>query len=97
MWQDFGRRIDEASDGTLKVEVFPTETLGKTVDIIEAASRGAPILQESDPSHLYNHVNDFAVFMAPYIFKKPDDIRKAWNSDLVRAGNRSCTPRGCAC
>lgn len=83
MWQDFGKRIEEASDGTLKVEVFPTETLGKTVDMIEAVSRGAPILQDSDPSHLYNHVNDFAVFMAPYMFKKPDDIRKAWNSDMV--------------
>ncbi len=84
MWEDFGRRIEEASDGTLKVEVYPTETLGKTNDMIEAVSRGAPILQDSDPTHLYNYKSDFAAMMAPYLVKKPEDIGKLWNSDLVR-------------
>lgn len=94
MWQDFGSRIEEASDGTLKVEVFPTETLGKTVDMIEAISRGAPILQDSDPSHLYNYVPDFAVFMAPYMFKKPEDIGAAWNSDLVAGWEQQLQQNG---
>ncbi|WP_417720749.1 TRAP transporter substrate-binding protein DctP [Salipiger sp.] len=94
MWEDFGKRIEEASDGTLKVEVFPTETLGKTVDMIEAVSRGAPVLQDSDPSHLYNHVPDFAVFMAPYMFKKPEDIRKAWHSDLVAGWEEQLQAKG---
>jgi TRAP-type transport system periplasmic protein len=94
MWQDFGRRIEEASDGTLKIEVYPTETLGKTVDMIEAIGRGAPILQDCDPSHLYNHVPDFAVFMAPYMFKKPGDIGTAWNSDLVAAMEQQLHEKG---
>ncbi|WAP66769.1 TRAP transporter substrate-binding protein DctP [Jiella pelagia] len=94
MWQDFGRRIEEASDGTLKIEVFPTETLGKTVDMIEAVSRGAPILQDSDPSHLYNYVPDFAIFMAPYMFKKPEDIGTAWNSEMVAGWEEKLHERG---
>lgn len=84
LWQEFAKELETASKGTLKVEVYPTETLGKTVDMIQAISKGAPILQDSDPSHLSNYVPDYAVFMNPYLFKKPEDISKAWNSDLGR-------------
>jgi len=84
LWQEFASELEAASNGTLKVEIFPSEGLGKTVDMIDAISRGAPILQDSDPSHLSNYVPDFAVFMAPYLIKEPEDIEQAWNSDLVR-------------
>lgn len=94
MWESFGQSIEEASDGTLKVEIFPTETLGKTVDMIEAISRGAPVLQDCDPSHLYNYHPDFAVFMAPYMFKKPEDIALAWNSDLVAGWEKKLNSQG---
>lgn len=94
MWQDFAKRLEEASDGTLKLEVFPTETLGKTIDMIEAISRGAPILQDCDPSHFYNYVPDYAVFMAPYLFKKPEDIGTAWNSEIGARMDRALNERG---
>lgn len=94
MWEDFGKRIEEASDGTLRVQVFPTETLGKTVDMIEAVSRGAPILQDCDPSHFYNYVPDYAVFMAPYLFKRPEDIGTAWNSDIGAQLDAKLNQRG---
>jgi len=84
LWQEFASELEAASNGTLKVEIFPSEGLGKTVDMIDAISRGAPILQDSDPSHLSNYVPDFAVFMAPYLIKEPEDIEQAWNSDLVK-------------
>lgn len=83
LWQEFAAELEAASKGTLKVEIFPSEGLGKTVDMIDAISRGAPILQDSDPSHLSNYVPDFSVFMAPYLIKEPADIEQAWNSDLV--------------
>jgi tripartite ATP-independent transporter DctP family solute receptor len=82
LWQQFAKQLEEASKGTLKVEVQPSETLGKTVDMIQAISRGAPVLQDSDPSHLSNYVPDYAVFMHPFLFKKPEDIQKAWQSEL---------------
>ena len=81
-WKDFAKQIEDESQGTLKIEVYPTETLGKTTDMIEAASFGAPILQDSDPSHLSNYVPDYSVFMAPYLFKKPADIPTVWESEI---------------
>ncbi|WP_434288825.1 TRAP transporter substrate-binding protein DctP [Celeribacter sp. SCSIO 80788] len=94
MWQDFGNRIEEASEGTLKVEVYPNEQLGKTVDMIEAVSRGAPILQDGDPTHYYNYVPEFASMMAPFLLQKPDDIVTLWNSDLVAGWEKTLQSKG---
>lgn len=94
LWQEFAKELETASKGTLKVEVYPTETLGKTVDMIQAISKGAPILQDSDPSHLSNYVPDYAVFMHPYLFKKPEDIAKAWNSEVGRKMEAELNQKG---
>lgn len=94
LWQEFAAELEAASNGTLKVEIFPSEGLGKTVDMIDAISRGAPILQDSDPSHLSNYVPDFSVFMAPYLIKEPGDIEQAWNSDLVAGMEEQLAAKG---
>lgn len=94
LWQEFAKELESKSNGTLKVEIFPSEGLGKTVDMIEAISRGAPVLQDGDPSHLANHVPDFSIFMAPYLLKKPEDIEKVWNSPEVAEWERKLQENG---
>ena len=93
-WEDFATKIEEESEGTLNIEVYPTETLGKTTDMIQAISRGAPILQDSDPSHLANYVPDYAVFMAPYLFKEPSDIPEAWQSEIGQRMEKELNDQG---
>lgn len=93
-WEDFARQIEEESEGTLKIEVYPTETLGKTTDMIQAIARGAPILQDSDPSHLANYVPDYAVFMAPYLFKEPSDISETWESEIGQRMEQELNDQG---
>jgi len=68
--------------------------LGKTVDMIDTISLGAPVLQDSDPSHLSNYVPDFSTFMAPYLVKKPEDIEKLWNSDTVKDMEAKLSEKG---
>lgn len=94
LWQEFAKELEAASNGTLKVEIFPSEALGKTVDMIDTISRGAPVLQDSDPSHLSNYVPDFSTFMAPYLVKKPEDIEKLWNSDTVKDMEAKLSEKG---
>lgn len=94
LWQEFARDLEAASKGTLKVEVYPTETLGKTVDMIQAISKGAPILQDSDPTHLANFVPDFAIFLHPFLFQKPADIDKAWKSAVVAKWEEELNKKG---
>lgn len=94
LWQEFAKDIETASKGTLKVEVYPTEALGKTVDMIQAISKGAPILQDCDPTHLSNFVPDFAIFLHPFLFKKPDDVEKAWKSPVVAKWEEELNKKG---
>lgn len=85
LWEDFAKDIEEKSEGTLKIEMYSSESLGNTSDMIESISKGSPILQDSDPSHLADYVEDYSIFMHPYLFEKPEDIEKAWKSEI---GNR---------
>lgn len=82
LWERFAEEIVEKSEGTLEIELYPSESLGNTTDMIESISQGSPVLQDSDPSHLSDYVPDFAIFMHPYLFQEPEDIEKAWQSDV---------------
>ncbi len=93
-WTEFCNDISKSSNGTLKVEIYPTEALGKTKDMIEAISKSAPILQDCDPSHLADYVPDFAVFMHPYLFTEPDHIEKVWKSDIGQKLSRKLEEKG---
>ena len=81
-WSDFCKDIENSSAGTLKVETYPSEALGKSIDMIQAMIKGSPVLQDCDTSHLSDLVPDYSVFGTPYLFKQPEDIEKAWKSDL---------------
>ena len=94
LWQEFAKDLEAASKGTLKVEVYPTEALGKTVDMIQAISKGAPILQDCDPTHLANFVPDFAIFLHPFLFQKPGDVEKAWKSPVVAKWEEELNKKG---
>ncbi|MFD1415901.1 DctP family TRAP transporter solute-binding subunit [Oceanobacillus jeddahense] len=82
LWEEFAKELEERSEGTLEVEIYPSESLGNTTDMIESISKGATVLQDSDPSHLSDYVDDFSIFMHPYLFQEPDDIEAAWKSDV---------------
>jgi len=93
-WSEFGKEITDASNGTVKVEMYPTEALGKTTDMIQAISKGAPILQDCDPSHLADYVPDFSAFMHPYLFQEPNDIEQAWKSEIGQKLSRQLEEKG---
>jgi TRAP-type C4-dicarboxylate transport system substrate-binding protein len=94
LWQKFAKDIEDESKGTLRVELVPSEGLGTATNMVEAISRGAPVLQDSDPSHVFNYVPDFAIFTAPYVIKKPEDIEKAWNSEFVAKLEKDLQAKG---
>lgn len=83
-WSQFCDRINEASNGTLDVQLYPSESLGPTTDVIESISKGATAIQDCDFSHLADYVPDYSAFMMPYLLQKPEDIGTLWLSDLGR-------------
>ncbi|WP_462421298.1 TRAP transporter substrate-binding protein DctP [Salinicoccus sp. Marseille-QA3877] len=82
VWEQYAEDLEEASEGTLEVEVYPSEQLGNAADVIEQISQGAPIMMHSDPSQYGEYVDDYSIYMHPYLLKEPDDIDTLWKSDL---------------
>ncbi len=87
-WYDeyFGE-ISEKSGGTITYDLYPSEAIGKTPDVLEMAAQGEPVVVDCDLSYLANYVPDFAAGMAPYLIQTPEQIEKFWKSDV---GQRLC-------
>ena len=81
-WSNFCDCINEAANGTLDVQIYPSESLGATTDVIESISKGAAAIQDCDFSHLADYVPDYSAFMMPYLLQKPEDVGNLWLSDL---------------
>lgn len=82
-WYDnYFADIAEASGGTITYDLYPSEGLGTSADMLEAASQGEPIVVDCDTSYLANYVPDWGTTMAPYLIQTPEQIEKLWKSDV---------------
>ena len=65
--------VDEATDGAVKIEVYPNSQLGAKADLIEMALAGQGVCTIADGSYLMDYVSDFGVVMGPFLL-----LRKGW-------------------
>ncbi len=93
-WERFAKEIEEKSEGTLKIEMYSGESLGKTVDVIESLTKGAPILADCDPSFLTDFVPDYGIYMYPYLLSKPSDVDYLWKSDFGKELDQKLEEKG---
>ena len=73
--------VDKATDGAVKIEVYPNSQLGAKADLIEMALAGQGICTIADGSYLMDYVSDFGVVMGPFLFSDWDDMYKITGSD----------------
>lgn len=77
------KRIDERTNGTVKIEVFPAGTIGSTAETTEQASLGQPIISYVDASHISEYgVSELAMLASPFLLKDYDDADRILKSDL---------------
>jgi len=81
-YEDFFKDIEEKSNGAVKFEMYPSESLGKTADMIEAASKGEPVISDGDFAYLGEYHPDFGMLTAPYFIREPEDWTKLWESEV---------------
>lgn len=63
--------VDEATDGAVKIEVYPNSQLGAKADLIEMALAGQGVCTIADGSYLMDYVSDFGVVMGPFLLCNP--------------------------
>jgi len=74
--------IYEATDGDVGYQLYPSEALGGSADVLEMAASGQDVVQDCDFSYLATYVPDMSVGMAPYLIQEPEQLEKLWNSDI---------------
>jgi tripartite ATP-independent transporter DctP family solute receptor len=71
----WAKRVEERTNGGLKIEVFHSAQLGVEEDIIEQIRQGANIGQNTDSARLGNYIPGMAVMNGPYF---ADSLAKVW-------------------
>ncbi|MBQ6469047.1 MAG: C4-dicarboxylate TRAP transporter substrate-binding protein [Lachnospiraceae bacterium] len=70
-------KLDEISDGSIKIELFPSSQLGGKVDAMDMMQMGEPVAYITDGSFLGDYgAPELSIFGAPYLFTSYDDLHK---------------------
>jgi tripartite ATP-independent transporter DctP family solute receptor len=83
-FMDWAKRVEERTNGGLKIEVFHSAQLGVEEDIIEQIRQGANIGQNTDSARLGNYVPGIAVMNGPYFAETLEDVWKLVDSPTVQ-------------
>ncbi len=81
-YTDWLDEMKEASNGLIDYEMYVSEALGGSADVLEMATMGQPVVQDCDFSYIAAYVPDFAIAMSPYLFSEPEQIKTFWKSDV---------------
>lgn len=74
--------IEERSNGTMKVELFPSSQLGSKDEIIDQMLAGSPVITLADGAfYAERGVPDFGITFGPYFFESWDEIWRLIESD----------------
>jgi TRAP-type C4-dicarboxylate transport system substrate-binding protein len=94
MWNQAWDKAEGLSNGTLQVERYSSEALGKAVDMLEAASLGNPVIVDCDASHLGTLIPDFTILMHPYLITEPEQIEYLWKSEWGQKISKELEAKG---
>lgn len=80
--QEWKRLIEERSDRTMRVDLYPSSQLGSKDNIIDQAVNGDCVVTLANgPFFQDRGVQDFGVLFAPYLFDGWEDVEKVVDSD----------------
>lgn len=82
---EWAKRVEERTNGEVKIEVFHSAQLGVEEDIIEQIRAGANIGQNTDSARLGNYVREITVMNAPYFANSLEEVEKLKDSPTIKA------------
>lgn len=79
----FAELLDEYSDGTITLNVFPDGTLYSEDDAIMAVKSGELDFMDSGTIAITTHLPEYGFISAPFMVTTYDQVMTLWNSDLI--------------
>lgn len=75
-------RLDVLSDGTMRVDIYPSGQLGQEREYIELLQIGSLAMTKVSASPMEGFVPEMRIFSIPYIFRDEDHLWRFLGSDL---------------
>lgn len=79
-----GRRLDELSEGTMRVKIYPSGQLGNERESLELLQLGTLDMAKTASSVIENFVPAMGVYSLPYLFDDADHLWRALQGDVGR-------------
>ncbi|KKK37519.1 C4-dicarboxylate ABC transporter substrate-binding protein [Mesobacillus campisalis] len=86
---DLAERLEEKSEGRLKMEVYPSAQLGSDDDVIEQAEQGVNVAVLTDGSRMGLYVEEMGIIGAPYLADNYEDVLKITQGDTFKSWEKS--------
>src|SRR5690606_13087426 len=67
--EEFAKRVEERTEGRVKVDVFPNSQLGGAQELVDGVRSGAIPLAHHEFGSLASVMPDIAAFAAPFIYR----------------------------
>lgn len=80
---NWGKRLDEATDGRWSIDVYPNETLGAQQEALQLVSDGTVDLAIVSGTQLENLNEDFLVFNLPKVFDDVEHQMKVIHDEAI--------------
>ncbi|MFN4156228.1 MAG: C4-dicarboxylate TRAP transporter substrate-binding protein [Paracoccaceae bacterium] len=86
--------VDAASQGTVKLELYPSSQLGSKQDVIEQAMAGVNVITIADVGFLTDYVPDLGILFGPYLTDDAQTLFNLYKSDWFAEKNASLQEQG---
>lgn len=90
----FADRVSELTNGDVKIQVFPSDQLGKQLEITEGVMIGTHDMCQTSDTILSNWVPDLGIGNLPFIFNDNSDYRKVFDGPLGEKFAKLVEPHG---
>ncbi|BES70528.1 hypothetical protein RE428_15460 [Marinobacter nanhaiticus D15-8W] len=74
--QEFKKRIEEKSNGQIKIEVYPYGSLGTSSQLTELVQQKAVELAFASPGHLASVIPEVGIFTLHFVLSDDNDVNK---------------------
>ncbi|RPF28811.1 TRAP transporter substrate-binding protein [Georgenia muralis] len=80
---NFGQRLEEATEGRYSIDVYPNETLGAQAEALQLVSDGSVDMAIVSGTQLENLNEDFLVFNLPKVFDDVEHQMRVVNDEAI--------------
>jgi len=90
----FAQRVEERSEGRIKITIFPGEQLGAQKKVNEMIAGGAAMMDMTDYGQLGQFSPDIGLLAGPYIYGSLEDAQRLFKSDVFKEMSEKLAAQG---